>query len=238
LNVDGAIVESNFLTDVGTGIGVSGNAITVANNRISGFTIVGIGTGDTGGRPQSGIVIVGNSIQFSAVNEVTRIGILLDGGGGRGANAILVAKNHITLSGHPTNSAYGIMSPAARSVKISGNIVEIIRQGNGILVFGSPEGVDADLTNNLINLAGEIGPSYGIVAFPNGASHRLTVFSSSNRVLGMTVTNHSFAYDFNSNAGGLLRNVQIGDYTADGLVRSAGRYFAHGELSKSRIDLP
>lgn len=75
LNTAGAIVKGNILEDVGSGIGSSGTAASIKNNRITGIQTIGIGTGDGGDVEAS--IISGNTISFEASPDRKRVGLSL-----------------------------------------------------------------------------------------------------------------------------------------------------------------
>ncbi|MER8701705.1 glycosyl hydrolase family 28-related protein [Mesorhizobium sp. M1273] len=236
VNATEALIEGNFLTDVGTGIGASGDRITVAYNRINGITVCGIGTGDGGA--QHGIVIVGNTIEFCARPSIPRVGILLGGGSGD-SDAINVASNTVSISAAPGDAnPIGIRGTSASMYALCGNVVEIAGFGNGLQLGGIADGVIAILTGNVVRVKSEQQISYGISAIAGGVECSLRLISAANRVLGTTRAVGSFAYDYRAAGGGKLDLSIDADWTEEGLVRVDKTYFANGEYDNVPIRWP
>ena len=229
-----AVISGNLLTNVGTGIGASGQQTIVSNNTIINPQVVGIGTGD-GMRPL-GMVIEGNRIELTPSSSNTVTGINLGDGSGGATDQIIVSDNHIRTTQAP--GAYetrGIWATNAPEASISDNVVEFVGKGVGIQVDGTSAGSAYNVENNTIRVIGETSMSFGINGTPGGVSNSLTITTSGNRVYGMTRTNNSFAFDFNSMGGGSLNVTIAGDQADGGLYRYLSEYVNDGSLDNRPI---
>lgn len=215
VNAHGAIISENTLVDVGTGIGASGSRISIANNRITGATVVGIGTGDNG--PQQDITITGNTVRLASDVKYPRMAILVVPGGPP-SDPVLVTGNLIALEGHAGHaSALGIRLVQGAYAHVAGNTVTIFGEGVGIHAAGDPLTTTLVAQGNSVRLIGETGTSYGIAGRPGGPGQKLTVFSNGNSVTGFGAG--SFSYDWQAIAGGDMSVQMRNDFAGSGRLR-------------------
>lgn len=235
-NATQAVIANNRLFNVGTGIGASGDKISITGNFIKGVTTEGIATGD--GADNGVITISGNTVEFDEQSSGNpRKGIKLGGGSGTERSINCVGNTVRVIGTAGIGSARGIYSDTAQNVVIADNVVEIDVRGIGIEVLGTAAGTTAHVHSNTVRVSGESGASACFTASPNGGGNTLTLRSAGNRAYGVTRAASSYAFDYNNNAGGTLNVSLAGDLAPEGSTRVDDVNYNGAELNIDGLPL-
>lgn len=192
-NFERAVVSNNVFQDCALAIGITGRYVTVTSNQIYGATAQGIGVGEIG---NGGFVTVtGNIIQMPSTGSFG--GVFVTAGSTDGP--ITISGNNISMA----DAGNAIRLNGGGNVDISNNSIQGTTSMYGIFCESSATTSNVSVRGNTIILKSESATpniSRGIILIASTGS-TLYINSSGNNVIGMTVANSNFAYDYRPTQG-------------------------------------